>query len=150
MSSHSEHFECRWLASRWLLIAYVGLQAVTVACLFQLNLPVAVVAALCLLCLAHASWVLPRHILLSHEAAYCGLRWTDKGWWVYNCSEGWQPIELHPDSLALPLIVLLRFRLAGQRRVRALCVPRDSLPRRQHRQLGVRLKFSRYRWAAAE
>ncbi|KRW59436.1 protein YgfX [Pseudomonas sp. TTU2014-080ASC] len=150
MSSHSEHFECRWLASRWLLIAYAGLQAVAAACLFQLSLPVAVVVALCMLCLAHASWVLPRHILLSHEAAYCGLRWTDKGWWVYNHSEGWQPIELHPDSLALPLIVLLRFRLTGQRRVRALCVPRDSLPRRLHRQLRVRLKFSRYRWAAAE
>jgi toxin CptA len=69
---------------------------------------------------------------------------------VHSAAQGWQAIELHPDSLALPLIVLLRFRLAGQRRVRSACIARDSLARDQHRRLRVRLKFSRHRWVAAK
>ena len=56
--------------------------------------------------------------------------------------------EGRPDSLALPLAVVLRFRLVGERRVRGLCIPRDALTREAHRRLRVRLKFSRRRWAA--
>ncbi len=37
--------------------------------------------------------------------------------------QGWQPVQLRPDSLALPMVVVLRFRLRGERRVRAICVP---------------------------
>ena len=51
-------------------------------------------------------------------------------------------------GLALPLAVVLRFRLVGERRVRSLCIPRDALTRDAHRRLRVRLKFSRRRWAA--
>ena len=57
-------------------------------------------------------------------------------------------VALSPDSLALPLAVVLRFRLVGERRVRGLCIPRDALTREAHRRLRVRLKFSRRRWAA--
>jgi toxin CptA len=46
------------------------------------------------------------------------------------------------------MIVVLRFRLQGERRVRSLCVPRDALAPDVHRRLRVRLRFSRRRWAA--
>ena len=52
--------------------------------------------------------------------------------------------------LALPLLVVLRFRLRDERRVRSICVPRDSQAADLHRRLRVRLTFSRRRWAAPE
>ena len=51
--------------------------------------------------------------------------------------------------MALPQLVILRFRLADQRRVRSVCILRDSLDADTHRRLRLRLKFSRQRWAAA-
>ncbi|WXL24536.1 protein YgfX [Ectopseudomonas mendocina] len=150
MSSLSDYFECRWRASRWLLCIYALLQAMLLCCLYPLDLAVWCKLLIVLMCISHAVWVVPRYLLNSRRSAYQGLRWTESGWQVFSESEGWQAIELHPDSLALPLMVFLRFRLAGQRRVRSLCVARDSLSYHEHRRLRVRLKFSRYRWAVAE
>lgn len=150
MSSPSELWECQWQPSRQLLAFYALIQAAALLSLALVDIPLWARALGLLLCLAHAVWVLPRHLRLSAPSAYRALRCTADGWQVHSAAQGWQAIELHPDSLALPLIVLLRFRLTGQRRVRALCVARDSLSRDQHRRLRVRLKFSRHRWAAAE
>lgn len=149
MSSPSEAFECQWQPSRWLLCAYALTQGLALLSLLLVAIPLWARLLGVLFCLTHAVWVLPRHVLLNLPAAYRALRCNREGWQVYSAAQGWQTIELHPDSLALPTIVLLRFRLAGQRRVRSLCVPRDSLSRDQHRRLRVRLKFSRHRWAAA-
>jgi toxin CptA len=102
------------------------------------------------LCVAHGAWLLPRQILLTHPQAFCGLRRDADGWQLWNQADGWQPVQLRPDSLALPLIVVLRFRLRGERRVRSICVPRDAQAADLHRRLRVRLKFSRRRWAAPE
>jgi toxin CptA len=101
-------------------------------------------------CLAHAAWLVPRQLLLRGPDCHSALRHVAEGWQLYSDAAGWQPIQLRPDSLALPLIIVLRFRLAGQHRVRALCIARDSLPADVHRRLRVRLKFSRRRWAAPE
>ena len=101
-----------------------------------------------LACVAHAAWTLPRQILLRHPSAFTGLRRDEEGWQLFSARNGWQPVQLRPDSLALPLAVVLRFRLVGERRVRGLCIPRDALTREAHRRLRVRLKFSRRRWAA--
>jgi toxin CptA len=150
VSSHSEAFQCQWQPSRLLLVCYVLSQGLALLSLALVAIPLWARVLGIVFCLAHAAWVLPRHLLLSAPQAYRALRCTADGWQVQSAAQGWQPIELHPDSLALPLIVLLRFRLAGQRRVRSLCVARDSLPRDQHRRLRVRLKFSRHRWAAAK
>jgi toxin CptA len=150
VSSHSEVFECQWQPSRLLLVCYVLIQGLALLSLVLVDIPLWARVLGIVFCLAHAAWVLPRHLLLSAPQAYRALRCTAEGWQVRSAAQGWQPIELHPDSLALPLIVLLRFRLAGQRRVRSLCIARDSLPRDQHRRLRVRLKFSRHRWAAAK
>jgi toxin CptA len=101
-------------------------------------------------CMLHALWVLPRHVLLSSPQAFCALKVEGSRWSLCRRNGDWQPVQLRPDSLALPLAVVLRFRLVGERRVRSLCIPRDALAPAWHRRLRVRLKFSRQRWAAPE
>lgn len=149
MSSLSDGLECQWQPSRWLLAGYGGFQLLALLSLWQVDLPLWALVLGLLFCVAHALWVVPRYLSLSSPFAYRGLRCSHDGWQVYSRAAGWQVIELHADSLALPAIILLRFRLLGQRRVRSLCIARDSLSRDQHRRLRVRLKFSRNRWAAA-
>ncbi|MGW8465212.1 protein YgfX [Pseudomonas sp. CLCA07] len=150
MSSPSNTFECRWHASRQLLAAYLLAQLFALGSLFLLSIPVwaSLLGAFC--CLTHGVWVLPRQVLLTHPQAFRGLRRDAEGWQLWNQAQGWQPVQLRPDSLALPLIVVLRFRLRGERRVRSICVPRDSQAADVHRRLRVRLAFSRRRWAAPE
>ena len=150
MSSPSNTFECRWHASRQLLAAYLLAQAFALAALFLLSIPLWASLLGAFACLLHAAWVLPRQILLKHPQAFCGLRRDADGWQLWNQAGGWQAVQLRPDSLALPLIVVLRFRLRGERRVHSICVPRDSQAADVHRRLRVRLKFSRRRWAAPE
>jgi toxin CptA len=133
-----------------LLAAYLLAQLFALGSLFLLSISVwaSLLGAFC--CLVHGVWVLPRQILLTHPQAYRGLRRDAEGWQLWNQARGWQPVQLRPDSLALPLIVVLRFRLRGERRVRSICVPRDSQAADVHRRLRVRLTFSRRRWAAPE
>ena len=148
MSSRSDVFECHWQASRLLLAVYLSALALALITLFVVELPLWASLLGACACLLHAAWVLPRQILLRHPAAFTGLRRDEEGWQLFNTRDGWQPVQLRPDSLALPLVVVLRFRLIGQQRVRGLCITRDALPREAHRRLRVRLKFSRRRWAA--
>lgn len=148
MSNPSDFFECHWQASRLLLAVYLSALALALITLFVVELPLWASLLGASFCLLHASWVLPRQILLRHPAAFTGLRRDEEGWQLFNSRDGWQPVQLRPDSLALPLAVVLRFRLVGERSVRGLCIPRDALPREAHRRLRVRLKFSRRRWAA--
>ena len=150
MSSPSSPFECRWQASRLLLRFYLVCLVLALLALWLAAIPL---WAQCLggaLLLLHAAWVLPGQILLSSAAAFTGLRHDALGWQLWSAAGGWQVVQLRPDSLALPVVVILRFRLAGERRVRGLCIPRDALPRDLHRRLRVRLKFSRHRWQAPE
>ncbi|WP_454839368.1 protein YgfX [Pseudomonas hormoni] len=150
MSSPSNGFECRWHASRQLLAAYLLAQFFALGSLFLLSIPVwaSLLGAFC--CLAHGIWALPRQILLTHPQAFSGLRRDAGGWQLWNEAAGWQAIQLRRDSLALPLVVVLRFRLRGERRIRSICVPRDSQAADLHRRLRVRLTFSRRRWVAPE
>ncbi|WP_047300071.1 protein YgfX [Pseudomonas fluorescens] len=150
MFSPSNTFECRWHASRQLLAAYLLAQAFALGALFVLSIPSWASLLGAFVCLLHGFWVLPRQILLSHPKAMRGLRRDGDGWQLWNQADGWQAVQLRPDSLALPLIVVLRFRLRGEWRVRSICVPRDSQATDLHRRLRVRLKFSRRRWAAPE
>lgn len=150
MSSPSDGFECRWRPSRRLLALYALIQGLALASLWLVEIPLWARTLGVGLCLMHAARVLPRHILLSSAQAFSALHCDAEGWQLWNPAVGWQAIELRPDSLALPLAVVLRFRLAGEWRVRGLCIPRDAMARDAHRRLRVRLKFSRRRWAAPE
>ncbi|MDB6050500.1 MAG: hypothetical protein JWR17_3246 [Pseudomonas sp.] len=155
MSSQSSRFECRWQASRLLLTAYWVAQALALFSLFFLDVSWWVRVLGAIACLVHGCWALPQFIVLSSPAAFTGLRRTVDGWQLWSDRGGWQAVQLRRDSLALPLVVVLRFRVVNEprrfgRRVRGLCIPSDALAPEEHRRLRVRLKFSRRRWAAPE
>jgi hypothetical protein len=46
-------------------------------------------------------------------SAFCGLRRDAEGWQLWNQANGWQAVQLRPDSLALPLIVVLSFQVCA-------------------------------------
>ena len=129
---------------------YILAQLLALATLILLPLPLWLAGLGVFACALHAWWVVPRHITGWHAQAFRGLRRDDSGWQLWSEANGWQPVQLRRDSLALPLIVLLHVRVPGQRWARSLCIPCDALPREAHRRLRVRLQFSRRRWAAPE
>lgn len=138
-----------------MLVACLAAQAFALTALCYLALPGWAFWLGLLLCAVHGFSVLPGSILLRGSHAYTGLRRTSAGWQLWNRRDGWQPVQLRRDSIALPLIVVLRFQLPGEGRigrrlVQGLCIPRDAMAAHAHRQLRVRLKFSRRRWAAPE
>ena len=153
MSSRNDRFECRWRRSRGLLAAYVSALALALISLSLLNIPFWAKVAGALLCLLHGSRTWPA--LISAEGAFTGLRRDTSGWQLWSERHGWQPIQLRPDSMALPHLVVLRFRVAGgnwlnRLWVRSVCIPGDAMAPDAHRRLRLRLKFSRRRWAAPE
>nr|WP_221189852.1 protein YgfX [Azomonas macrocytogenes] len=129
----------------YLVAQFLALLAITVSAA-----PGYLKAGVLLFCVLHAVWVLPGNILLTTKQAVRGLRHDDCGWWLWSEAHGWQAIQLRPDSMAWPALIILRYRLPGQWRSRGVCIPRDALPRHMHRRLRVRLKFSRRRWVAPE
>lgn len=131
-----------------MLAAYLFAQLFALGALCVVDLPYSSLGLL--ICLAHAAWALPRHILLTHRSSIRGLRRDEEGWQLFSTEKGWHSVQLLPDSLALPLIVVLRYRRQGQWWVRSICVPGDSQAADVHRRLRVRLKFSRRRWLAPE
>lgn len=147
MSNPSDVFESRWQPSRWLLRLYLSVLALALLAPWLADIPFWLKLLSPLPCLAHAAWVLPRHVLLTAPQAVTGLRRDAFGWHLYSAASGWQTVQLRPDSLALPLVVVLRYRMPGQRFSRGLCIARDALAPEQHRRLRLRLKFSRRRWA---
>ena len=146
MSSPSECFQCRWQGSRLLLTAYLVAQALAITCLCLTALPALPSVLLLVACVAHACWVIPRRILLTHPDAVTGLRRDALGWLLFSRSRGWHRARLCRDSMALPSLVVLRFVQEGRWFAQSQCVPRDALDPDQHRRLRVRLKFSRRRW----
>ncbi|MFK3682510.1 protein YgfX [Pseudomonas sp. NPDC088890] len=147
MSSPSEHFECRWQGSRLLLTAFLACQALALMALWLSALPWWLAIVVLLIGIAHASWAIPRRILLTHPEAITGLRRDPQGWRLFSRAHGWQPVRLLPDSIALPRLVVLRFVREGRRISESQCIPKDALGVDQHRRLRLRLKFSRRRWA---
>jgi len=151
--SPSEYFECRWHASRLLLTAYLVTQGLALLALCLLDIPLWISVCGTGLCLLHGGWSVPSSILLKHPSAFTGLRRNADGWQLWSNQSGWQAVQLQRDSLALPKVVVLRFRLVKgsfltRWWVRTLCIPYDALTPDVHRRLRVRLKFSRRRWAA--
>ncbi|AHF69220.1 MULTISPECIES: protein YgfX [Pseudomonas] len=154
MSSPSDGFECHWQASRLLLVGYLSVQLLALIALYWLDIPGWASALGALFCLAHGFWVIPGSILLARRSAVTALRRDRKGWQVWSEQGSWQPVQLCRDSLALPWIVILRFRPVKEGRagrcIKSICIPRDALTPDTHRRLRVRLKFSPRRWAVPE
>ena len=128
-------------------MAYLLVQALAWLVLWLLAIPLWVSLGGLLLCLVHAACVLPRAVLLSHPQAFKALRHGREGWQVWSRQGGWQSVEIAPDSLALPAMVVLRVRLMrGERpdwRTRSVCIAGDALAPDLHRRLRVRLRFAR-------
>ncbi|OLU22437.1 hypothetical protein BVH03_24730 [Pseudomonas sp. PA15(2017)] len=150
MSSPSKRFECEWRPSRRLLEIYLCAQTLALLTLSLVEIPLWARLLGVLGCACHAVWALPRHVLLTHPAVFKRLRHDDDGWQVASRGGQWQPITLRPDSMALPWLVIVRFRLPGSRLTNSLCIAADAMPQDAHRRLRVRLKFSRQRWRVAE
>jgi toxin CptA len=150
VSSPSKTFECHWQASRLLLAGYLLVLVLALLAVGLAALPGWVQLCAAGLALLHAAWHLPRQILLRSPQAFSGVRHDDGGWQLFNRASGWQAVQLRPTSLALPLVVVLHFRLPRQRRVRGLCIPCDALSHTTHRHLRLQLKFTRHRWAAVK
>ncbi|MEE4895430.1 protein YgfX [Pseudomonas alliivorans] len=154
MFSPNDRFECRWQASRLLLTAYALVQVLSLSALWWLDVPVLIAAMGAALCVAHAAWVLPGSILLKRPGSFTGLQRDSQGWRVWSERGGWQSVQLCKDSLALPLVVILRFRLVSGgrpgRHVHSCCIPFDAQAPDIHRRLRVRLRFSRRRWVVSE
>ena len=148
MSNPSKAFECHWQASRVLWLGYLLIFGLALLALLLAALPIWVQLLGGVFALLHGAWVVPRQILLGSPQAFTGLRHDASGWQLFNAAQGWQAVQLRPSSLALPWVVVLHFRLAGERRMRGLCIPCDSLNHDLHRRLRLQLKFSRRRWAA--
>lgn len=146
MSSPSDVFECHWRPSRRLLAFYLILSFLAVLALSVADIPSWARLSGYLACVAHAACCLPRQILLTSPKAFTGLRLDGDGWQLRCAADGWRPVQLRPDSMALPLAVILRFRLSGSW-WEGVCIPADALDEEQHRRLRVRLGFSRRRWA---
>ncbi|KAB0548563.1 hypothetical protein F7R01_14000 [Pseudomonas argentinensis] len=149
MSSPSKRFECNWRPSRRLLEIYLCAQALALLTLLLVDIPLWARLLALLACGCHAAWVVPRHVLLTHPGIFRSLRHDDEGWQVAGLDGQWRPVTLHPDSMALPWLVIVRFRLPGRSFTHSLCIPADAMPRDMHRRLRVRLKFSRQRWRVA-
>ncbi|MFK0313731.1 protein YgfX [Pseudomonas sp. NPDC090233] len=147
MSSPSECFECRWQGSRLLLVAYLICLGLAQFALWLSALPWWYCLPVAGACLAHACWVIPRRILLTHAHAVTGLRRDALGWRLFTRAEGWQVVRLCRDSVALPGLVVLRFVRPGHWFGESQCIVKDAVEADQHRRLRVRLKFSRRRWA---
>lgn len=128
------------------------LAVLMLACITLVVLPVPLWLQIILLgvCLLHAVWVVPTSILLSRRSSWRALRHAEQGWSLWSRQSGWQPVQLRPDSLALPMVVILRYRVPGDWFSHGICIPRGAMPRDQHRRLRLRLKFSRRRWAEPE
>ncbi|MGH8466273.1 MAG: protein YgfX [Pseudomonas sp.] len=146
MSSPSDRFECRWQGSISLLAAYLASQMLAMLAICLLQLPWWLRVSGIALCLLHAAWMIPRRILLSHPRAVRGLRRDRDGWHLFSRAHGWQQVQLRPDSLALPGLIVLRYRQPGRFWSQGVCIAHDALEPVQHRRLRVRLKFSRRRW----
>ena len=99
--------------------------------------------------IAHASWAIPRRILLTHDHAVVGVRRDARGWQVLSRARGWQPVRLCRDSVAVPGLVVLRFVRAGGWLGESQYIPPDALGADEHRRVRVRLNYSRRRWGQA-
>lgn len=100
------------------------------------------------LLLGQIIWQLSQLTRLQQPVQRRGLRYTNSGWQIWDAQRGWHSVQLRADSIAIPVLVLLRYRRADQWFYRTLLVSADSLSTDSYRRLRVRLKFSRQRWRA--
>ncbi|WP_312270104.1 protein YgfX [Pseudomonas sp.] len=150
MSNRIEPFECHWQHSRQLFCVYCATLLLAFVSLFMANIPTWAAIMGALMCIAHAAWVIPGAILLHRPNEPRRLKHDESGWQLWSPGQGWHPVQLCRDSMALPLIIVLRYRRVDEKWTRAVCIPSDAMTPDAHRRLRVRLRFAQRRWAAPE
>jgi len=147
VSSRLEPFECSWSASPTLLRLHAAITLAGLACLWLAAIPWTLKLLLTLWLLWSGHRVRYRQLQQRYPQVPRRLRHDAEGWQLWSPARGWQPIQLRPDSLALPWLVVLRYRRPGDRLARSLCIARDGLSAAAHRRLRVRLRFAPRRFA---
>ena len=149
-SLHRQHFMCFWQPSirlSWSVIGVLVLASVA-AVLAAIAVSVKCMLLLLLALQIYAQW---RRIDQAQQPQLrMGLKHTAQGWQMWSSQAGWRPVQLRADSMAIPALVLLRYRHPDQWFYRSALVPFDSLTQDSHRRLRVQLKFSRRRWQAVK
>lgn len=149
-SLHRQHFMCFWQPSirlSWAVIGVLVLASVA-AVLAAIAASVKCVLLLLLALQIYAQW--SRITQAQQPRLRMGLKRTAQGWQMWSSQTGWRPVQLRADSMAIPALVLLRYRYPEQWFYRSAAVPFDSLAQDSHRRLRVQLKFSRRRWQAVK
>lgn len=150
MHGQSNMFSCHWQPS--FRLSVFALLMSSLACVAVLISAVAwpwKISALTVL-MAQIIYQLVQMQRLQQASQRRGLRHSAQGWQVWDAQQGWRAVQLRADSMAIPSLILLRYRYADQWFYRTLLIGVDSLSADAHRRLRVRLKFSRQRWQAVK
>lgn len=150
MHDQNNSFTCHWQPSLRvsLLALLMSLLACIAVAISALAWPWKTIALTVLV--VQTVYQLMQILRLQQPSQRRGLRHTAQGWQIWDAQQGWRAVQLRADSIAIPLLVLLRYRYANQWFYRTLLVGVDSLSSDSHRRLRVRLKFSRQRWQAVK
>ncbi len=150
MHDQNNVFSCHWQSS--LRLSVLALLMTLLACLAVATSAIGWPWKFALLALltVHVSCQLLQIAGRQQPSQRRGIRRNENGWQIWTAQYGWQAVQLRADSMAIPVLVLLRYRYAHQWFYRTLMVGVDSLPADSHRRLRVRLKFSRQRWRAVK
>lgn len=141
---------CFWQPSRRLSCARSAALLLACAAVFLADINLWLASALLLYLSVQLFWQLYGLTQQQQPQMRSGVRRTHQGWQMWNSQQGWRAVQLRRDSMALPSLVLLGYRYAGQWWYRSAIVPSDSLTQDEHRRLRVRLKFSRQPWQAVK
>lgn len=133
---------CFWLPSRLLVTVQAALALLAVLALAGSGLPVQAKAGLMFFCAAWTLLCLARDSYRRGPVCRTGLRYCKTaGWELWRSDSGWRSVQILAGSLVIRQLVIVRFRYAGQRRVRSLVLPADVLPADSHRRLRLWLRF---------
>lgn len=148
LSQSKSTFNCFWQPS--LRLSFTVVLISSLACLAVLLAAVPWFLQLSALLVLVLQISRQLYLLLNYQQTSLrqGLRHSQQGWQLWSAQQGWRSIQLRADSIAIPALVLVRYRYAHQWFYRSILIPTDSLSQDTHRRLRVRLKFSRQRWQA--
>ncbi len=148
LSRSKPSFSCFWQPSFRLSLAVVLISSL--ACLAVLLAAVPWFLQLSALLVLGLQISRQLYLMANHQQPFLrqGLRHSQQGWQLWSAQQGWHSIQLRADSIAIPALVLVRYRYANQWFYRSVLIPADSVSQDSHRRLRVRLKFSRQRWRA--
>ena len=71
-----------------------------------------------------------------------GLRYGKLGWQLWTSQAGWQVIEVQPQSIVLPWLIIVYYRRPQRRFLRSLVISEREIGASAHRKLRVQIRFA--------